>query len=115
MLSALKGGMLLRANNHSRHRSNGFNRIAADCRFRRQHDSVGAIQNRIGNVKHLCPGRGWRINHRLHHLGCGNGHLIGRNGAAYELFLNGNQILIPNFNPQISARNHDPIGCSNDF
>ena len=50
------------------HCRNGFDRESADGRFRRKHDSIATIQNRIGNVGSFRPGRLVEIDHRLQHL-----------------------------------------------
>ena len=106
--------MLLCAQRRVCHRGDHLHRILSHCRFSREHDSVGAVQDRIGYVKYLRSRRHRITDHRLHHL-CGrNDHTVPFSGGGDQIFLDADQLSITDLDPEVSARHHNPIAGINN-
>ena len=57
------------------HGLNRLERVLAHRRLGREHDGVGAVQDGVGHVGRLGPGRPRSVNHRLEHLRRGDDRL----------------------------------------
>ena len=69
------------------HRPHRLERVVAHRRLRREHDRVGAVEDRVGDVGRLGAGGPRRVDHRLEHLGGGDHRLAVQVGLADDLLL----------------------------
>ena len=92
-----------------RHLLDGFHRVLAGGGFGAEHHRIGAVEYRIGNIADLGPRRHRVEDHRLHHLGRGDGHLV--EGARHldHAFLQRRHGRIAYLDRQIAARHHDAV------
>ncbi len=97
------------------HRLDRFHRVLACRRFRRQHDRVGAIEHRIGDVGHFGAGGYGVDDHRLHHLRGGDHHTIHFARHADHAFLQRGHGGIADFHCEVAARHHDAVGGAQNF
>ena len=71
-MDAVAGGLSnalpLGAQANTVHGFNGFHRIIACRRFRREHDGIGGVEHGVSHVEDFRTGRERRFDHRLHHL-----------------------------------------------
>ncbi len=82
--------------------------------FFREHDRIGPIQDGIGNIRDLGPGRPGIPGHGLQHLGCRNNRFCCTIRLQDELFLGDGHLLYGDLDPQVSAGNHETVGCIDD-
>ena len=76
-------------------------------RFRRQHDRVGAVEDRGRDVGHLGAGRHRGRDHAFEHLRRHHHRLAGLARGAGELLLDARHLLQRHFDAEIAARHHD--------
>ena len=67
--------MRLRYLGNASHYTNSFHRISAGSRFFGEHDTVRAIQDSVGYVRHFGTGGAPVIDHGFEHLGGGDDRL----------------------------------------
>ena len=67
------------------HHPHRLNRILSAGSFFAEHHRVGAIENRVGHIGHLGPGGTRGVDHRIEHLGGGDGGPGELAGDAQEL------------------------------
>ena len=80
-----------------------------------EHDRVGAVVDRCGDVRDLGTRRRRTLDHRFQHLR-GDDDRLGRGAApARQPLLDRRQHLDRKFDAQIAPRNHDPVGLLEDF
>ena len=97
---------------HHLHRFTGI--ISRSC-FRRQHDRVGTIEDRVGNIGRLGAGRSRVIDHALQHLGCRDDRLTGQVTLPDDMLLDQGNFFRVDLHTQITARHHDTVGRCEDF
>ena len=98
--------MLFRTAADARHGLDRFDRVFASGAFRRQHHRVGVVEYRVGYIGHFGTGRHRAVNHRLHHLGRGDHHLVVTARVQNDLFLDTHQLGIADFHAEVAARHH---------
>jgi hypothetical protein len=75
-----------------------------------EHDRVGAVVDRVGDVGHLGPGRPPRRHHRGQHLRRGDRRFGDHAGGADQPLLLDRHLLQRHFDPEVAAGDHDPGG-----
>ncbi len=96
------------------HHLDRLDRILAGGGLRREHHRVGAVVDGVGHVAGLGPRGAGIFDHRLQHLGGRDDRLAIIAGPADHMLLNGRHLLRRHFDPQVSARDHDPVGGFED-
>ena len=92
---------------HSAHSLYG---IFTSGRFTRQHNGAGPVVNGVGYVGRFSAGGAGVVHHGIQHL-CGCYHLLaGSTGLINQFFLDNRDFFQRNFNTQVTAGYHDPIG-----
>src|SRR5262249_20318889 len=99
----------------SRHRLDGFDRVLTDGGFGGEHDGVGAVPDGVGNVPGLGAGRHRLRNHRLPHLGGGDGRDAEVVGGGDDLFLGAGDLLRRQLHAEVAAGDHEGVGLTGDF
>ena len=95
-------------------RANAFERIFTRGGFSRQHNSAGAVVNRVCNVADFGTRRARRGSHAFKHL-CGCYYIFALcHTLADEFFLNFGQLNKRDFNAHVAARDHDTVGVVHD-
>ena len=97
---------------HRRHR---FDRILAGRGFRRQHDGVGAVEDRGGDVGDFGAGRHRARNHQLQHLRGDDDRLAGAAAGPRHFLLHARHFFQRHFDAEIAARHHQRIGEIEDI
>ena len=105
----------LRLASDSVHLGNRFLRVVAHRRFRRQHDSVAAVQNGAVDVIDLRPGRLRMVDHRLEHLGRGDRWDAEGVGLGDDRFLDSRDLLARQRHPEVSAGDENRVGGLQDL
>ena len=97
------------------HFFNGFKRVFARCGFSAQHDSVGAIEHRIGHIANLRARRHGIGDHAFHHL-CGrDDHFVVLTRQLDHAFLQSRHHRVADFNRQVTAGHHDAVAGQQNF
>ena len=91
---------------HGLHR---LHRILADGALLREHQAVGTVQNRVGHIADLRPGRPLRMGHAQQHLSGGDHRLGGFVGFADQHLLDLRDPVVGDLDPQISPSHHQPV------
>ena len=79
-------------------------------RFRRQHDGVGAVEDRGRDVGHLGAGRHRARDHAFEHLRRHHHRLAGAARGAGDLLLDARHLLQRHLHAEIAARHHQRVG-----
>ena len=91
------------------HFDDGLQRIAAGGGFGRGHHRVGAVQHGVGHVADFGAGRHRVVDHRLHHVGRGDHHLVQLAGHLDHAFLQGRNRGVADLHGQVTAGDHDAV------
>ena len=91
------------------HGRDRFDRILARCRFRGQHDGVGAVKDGGGDVGDLGARRHRAGDHRFQHLGGDHDRLAGAATRACHLFLHAGNPFQRHFHTQVAPRDHERV------
>ena len=97
------------------HRGGRLDGIFAARRLTAQHDSVGAVEDRVADIGNLRAGRTGIGRHGLKHLRRDNDGFARRVAFLDDVLLNDRDVFSGNFDAEIAARNHDPVGDRNDL
>ena len=89
-------------------------RVVADRRLARQHHGVGAVEDGVGDVADLGPGRRRRVDHRLQHLGRRDHRLADAHAEADDLLLQVRHVLEREVDAEVAARDHQRVGRRGD-
>ncbi len=91
------------------HRAHGLDRVLPDRGLRRQHDGVGAVEDRVGDIGGLGP-RGPRVvHHRFQHLGRGDHRLALVIRFADQPLLDERHLLERQLDAEVTTRHHHGI------
>ena len=96
------------------HHGDGFDGILAGGGLAREHDGVGAVVDRVGDVGGLGAGGPRILDHRFQHLRRGDDRLAILRGAADDVLLDRGHLLRRDFDAEIAARDHDAVGDFED-
>ena len=96
------------------HRLDGEPRVRARRRFCGEHDRVGAIEDRVGDVTRLGARRARVGDHRLQHLGGGDHRSPELVAERDDLLLRDRHFLERQFHAQVAARDHDGVRGADD-
>ena len=97
------------------HGGDRLHRIFAGRRFRRQHDRVGALEDRGGDVGDFGARRHRRTDHRFQHLRRHHHRLAGGAAHARHLLLHAGHFLQRHLDAEIAARHHQRVGEIHDL
>ena len=97
------------------HGGDRLDRILPGGALGRQHDRVGAFEDRGGDVGDFGAGRHRRIDHRFQHLGRDYDRLAGEPGRARHLLLHAGHLFQRHFDAEVAARHHQRVGDVEDF
>ena len=97
------------------HEGNGFDRVFSDRAFRRKHDRVGALEDRLRDVRYLGARRHRRIDHRFQHLRGDDDGLALASCAARDALLNAGHLFQRQFDAEIAARDHQAVRERDDL
>ncbi len=96
------------------HHVHRLHRVVAHRRLLGEHHGVGPVEDRVGHVRHLRPGGPGGADHRLEHLGGGDG----RHGLAprqhQQALLHQRNVLDRQLDAQVAAGDHDRVGRVDD-
>ena len=80
-----------------------------DADFSRQHDRIGAVENRGGDVGHFGACRHRACDHRFQHLGGNHDRLAGAAARARHFLLHAGHLFQRHFDAKIAARHHQRV------
>ena len=80
-----------------------------------EHDRVGTVEHRVGDVGRLSPGRARRRDHRLEHLGGDDDGLGVAASGLDDLLLQHRDVLERHLDAQVTARHHDAVERGDDL
>ena len=87
-----------------------LHRIHPHGRFAGEHDAVCAVEDGIGHIRRLRPGRTPVTGHGLQHLSGGNDRFAFNIRHVYQLFLSHGNPFDGYFHAQITPGDHDTVG-----
>ena len=96
------------------HRRDRLDRVVADRRLLGEHDRVGAVVDRVGDVGDLGPRRPVAGHHRGEHLGRRDHRLRLLAGEPDQPLLGRRHVLDRQLDAEVAARDHDPAGRRGD-
>ena len=96
------------------HGLHSLHREVAHRRFVRQHDGIGAIENRVGHITHLSPGGARARSHRIEHLGGRDDRNTEAVGFLDEFLLKQRNFFGWHLNAEVATGNHHPIAKGKD-
>ena len=108
------GQRALGALGHRGHHLDRLHRVGADRRLGREHDRVGAVEDRVGHIGDLGAGRARGVDHRLEHLGGGDRRAGQAPGRAQQLLLHDRHGLDRQLDAEIAAGDHHAVGRADD-
>jgi hypothetical protein len=79
-------------------------------RFAGQHDAVGTVENRVGDVRRLGPGRSRLLDHAFEHLSGADDRLAGPVAATDHHLLREKDLLGGYLDAEIASRDHHAVG-----
>ena len=85
------------------------------CCFGREHDSVGSIEDGIGDVAGFSPRGAWVFDHRLEHLRGRDHRLPPGGGLSDHVLLDDRHFFGRHLDAEIAARNHHTVGGFEDL
>src|ERR1051326_7184795 len=88
--------------------------IFANGRLAAEHDGVGLLKNGVGHVGDFGAGRHRRFNHAFEHVRGDNHGPAQAETGFYNPPLDNRQLLVRDFDAEITARDHDRIGLADD-
>ncbi len=94
---------------HPHHDLDGLQRIVAGGGFLGEHECVGAVEYRVGDVRHLGARRARIPYHGAKHLCCRDHRLAQVIGGADHHFLHCRNALLGDFQSQIAPRHHNAV------
>ena len=97
---------------HDRYR---LDRPGAAGGFSRKHHRIGPVIDRIGHVRDFGPRRRRAFDHRFEHLRGDHHRLAAAAGGGNDPLLDRRHFLGIEFDTQVTARHHDPVGQLDDF
>mmetsp|Transcript_51169 Transcript_51169/g.111071 ORF Transcript_51169/g.111071 Transcript_51169/m.111071 type:complete len:262 (+) Transcript_51169:729-1514(+) len=104
----------LRLSAHRSLRPDRVQWILATCRLAAEHDSVGAVPDRIGHIADLCPRRHRGLDHALAHLGGCDDKETGLLGSGYEQLLRKGHTVDAQFHSKVPASDHQSLRLRDD-
>ena len=96
------------------HHHHGAHRVGAGRGLGGQHHGVAAGEDRRGHVRHLGAGRLGVLDHRLEHLRGDDARLAVPQRGRDQGALRDRHRLRRELDPQVAARDHDPVGRGQD-
>ena len=100
---------------NANHCFNRLYRVAAGCRFSRQHHRIRSVEHGIGHVGYFGARGRWRVDHRFHHLRGGDGQFVLFASQADHAFLQRGHGGITHFDSEVAAGDHQAIRGFEDF
>jgi len=97
------------------HHLHGFDGILPRGRLCREHDRVGAVEDRVRHVRRFGAGGARVRGHRLQHLRGRDGEPPPAAGPGQDLLLNDRHGLRRQLHAEVSARDHHPIAHFEDL
>mmetsp|Transcript_26518 Transcript_26518/g.68440 ORF Transcript_26518/g.68440 Transcript_26518/m.68440 type:complete len:281 (+) Transcript_26518:249-1091(+) len=107
--------MQLGFNDDAAHHAHGLRGVHTDRRLAREHHSVRAVEDSVGNVTHLRTGGHLVLNHALEHLRRGDDELIRRVRLLDQHLLEEGHALEAEFDAEVTASNHETIRTVEDL
>ena len=84
-------------------------------RFAREHDSVGAIVDGVGDVADLCTGGQGIVDHRVEHLRSDDDGLLGIDALLDDHALDAGHFFCGDFDSEVTASDHDTGAVLDDL
>ena len=108
-------GLALGSLGDPRHRPHDVDRVDSDRRLARQHQGVGAVEHRVGDVADLGARRRRRRDHALHHLRRRDHRHAGVDAAPHDLLLHVRHVLERALDAEVAAGDHHRVGHGDDL
>ena len=97
-----------------RHRAHRFERVIAARGFAAEHNRIGAVEDRVGDVGRFGARRARTRRHRLEHLRRGDDRFGRAVGPRDQVLLDQRDVFEPHFDAEVAPRDHDAVGGEHD-
>lgn len=92
-----------------------FEGVFANSGFAAEHDGIRLLEDRVGNVSNFCAGGHGIIDHAFQHMGGHDDGFAFLQAGFDNAALGDWELLVGDFNTEITARNHNRIRLYDDF
>lgn len=97
------------------HLADGQLRVVTLGGLAAEHDAVGTVDDGVADVADLGAGGARVLDHALEHLGSADDRLAGHVAHGDQLLLGGEDLRGGDLDAQVSAGDHDAVGCLEDL